>query len=80
MLSRLNDGHLGGLAEVEIIDIYQHTGRAWQDQIIGVPALIQERPAPPCQLSGDLSDETWILQALGLGASGAATVATEDEP
>ncbi len=52
--------------ELEIIDIYQETDRARQDQVIGVPTLIRELPEPLRRLLGDLSDERRVLMALDL--------------
>ena len=67
MLRRLAETRLqDDVVDLEIIDIYQETDRARQDQVIGVPTLIRELPVPLRRLLGDLSDERRVLLALDL--------------
>ncbi len=64
----LCDGHLGGTAALEVIDIIQQPARARLDQILAVPVLIKHIPLPVTRLIGDLSDRVAVLARFGLAA------------
>lgn len=51
---------------LEVIDIYQQPALARGDQIVAVPTLIKELPAPLRRLIGDLSMEERVLLGLDL--------------
>lgn len=51
---------------LEVIDIYQQPTLAKGDQIIAVPTLVKELPAPLRRLIGDLSKEERVLMGLDL--------------
>ncbi len=53
---------------LEVIDICQHPLLARQDQIIAIPTLIKELPAPQRRLIGDMVDRKRILTGLGCPA------------
>jgi DNA-binding NarL/FixJ family response regulator len=53
-------------SSVRIVDIKQFPQAAREAQVIGVPALVKERPFPRKSIIGDLADTTIVLRALGL--------------
>lgn len=57
---------LQGRYELEVIDIYQHPQLAIDEQIIAVPTLVKQLPAPLRRLVGDLSNEERVLLGLDL--------------
>jgi len=57
---------LKGRYELEVIDIYQHPQLAIDEQIIAVPTLVKQLPAPLRRLVGDLSNEERVLLGLDL--------------
>jgi circadian clock protein KaiB len=52
--------------DLEIIDIYQQPAMAKGAQIVAVPTLVKELPAPLRRVIGDLSDRGRILLLLGV--------------
>ena len=60
--------HLNGRYDLEVIDIYQHPRLAKDEQIIAVPTLVKELPAPLRRLIGNLSDRERVLFGLDLRA------------
>ena len=58
--------HLHGRYDLEVIDIYQHPQLAKDEQIIAVPTLVKELPAPLRRLIGNLSDVDRVLFGLDL--------------
>ncbi|HUQ70565.1 MAG TPA: circadian clock KaiB family protein [Planctomycetaceae bacterium] len=58
--------HLQGRYELEVIDVYQNPALAVSEQIIAVPTLMKQLPAPLRRLVGDLSDKERVLVGLGL--------------
>ena len=56
--------YLLGRYELEVIDIFQQTSRARDDQVVAVPTLIKKRPAPLKRFIGDLSDRDVVLVGL----------------
>jgi circadian clock protein KaiB len=61
---RICDEHLAGRYELEVIDIFQQTERARDDQVIAVPVLVKRRPLPLKRIIGDLSDHEGVLRGL----------------
>jgi circadian clock protein KaiB len=62
------EDRLVGRYKLEVVDIYQQPELARQEQIIAVPTLIKELPAPLRKLVGDLSDQERVLAGLDLKA------------
>jgi circadian clock protein KaiB len=62
----LCEQYLEGRYELEVVDLYQHPGRAKAAQIIAAPTLVKEFPLPLRRLIGDLSDPNQVLLALNL--------------
>ncbi len=58
--------HLDGRYDLEVIDIYQQPELAFSNDIVAVPTLIKELPAPLRQWVGDLSKQERVLVGLGL--------------
>jgi circadian clock protein KaiB len=65
-LQKLCAKFLPGRHEVEIIDIYQQPALTKEAQIVAVPTLVKELPAPLRRVIGDLSDRGRILLLLGI--------------
>ena len=65
-LKAVCEDYLPGRYDLEIIDIYQQPHLAAKAQIIAVPTLVKELPAPLRKLIGDLSDKERILVGLDL--------------
>ena len=62
------DSHLKGRFELEVIDTYQKPDLARQDQIVAIPTLVKELPAPLRKIIGDLSSKEKVLVGLDLVA------------
>ena len=58
--------HLHGRYDLEVIDILRHAQLARDEQIVAVPTLIKQLPAPLQRLVGDMSDLTKVLFGLDL--------------
>ncbi len=56
--------HLKDRYSLQVIDIYQNSSLAKDEQIIAVPTLIKKLPNPLRRFIGDLSDESKILLGL----------------
>ena len=65
-LRRFCDRYLLGLADVEVVDIYQQPELAEQDQVVAAPTLVRLSPLPVRRIIGDLTDESRLLRGLGL--------------
>lgn len=57
---------LGESCEVEIIDVYQQSARAGQDNVLVTPTLIERSRGVVRRIAGDLSDARRLRVALGL--------------
>jgi circadian clock protein KaiB len=65
-LRNICEAHLRGRYELVVIDVFQQPMLAKDDQIIAVPTLIKEFPAPVRRIVGDLSNEQRVLVGLDL--------------
>jgi len=65
-VSKVCEEHLEGRYNLEVIDIYQQPSLAKGEQIIAVPTLIKELPAPLRRLIGDMSNAERLLVGLDL--------------
>jgi circadian clock protein KaiB len=65
-IKALADKFLSGRYDLEVIDAYQQAELLRDEQIIVLPTLIMEFPAPLRRLIGDLSDEAKVVIGLGL--------------
>jgi len=55
---------LPGRHELEVIDIYQHTGQLAAGQVVVAPTLVRQNPLPVRKLVGDLTSRNRILEGL----------------
>lgn len=60
--------HLTGRHKTEIVDVFQHPGRAQAEGILMTPTLLKLTPLPLRRIIGTLSETEKVLQALGLMA------------
>jgi circadian clock protein KaiB len=65
-IKALCEKHLRGRYDLEVIDIYQHPQLAKDEQIVAVPTLVKQLPAPLRRLIGNLSDVDRVLFGLDL--------------
>lgn len=66
---RICEEHLKGRYTLDVIDLYEQTTLAKDEQIVAVPTLVKRLPAPLRKLVGDLSDTEKILFGLDLKES-----------
>ena len=65
-LQRLAKEHLGGDAQITVVDVTVDPGRAEADRILTTPTLVKEAPEPPRRVTGDLGNLDLVAAALGL--------------
>lgn len=65
-LRQVCEEHLAGRYDLEIIDIKEQPELAKDAQIVAVPALIKQLPAPLRKLIGDMSDKEKVLLGMDL--------------
>lgn len=65
-LKRICETHLKGLYEIEVIDLLVDPQLAKGDQIVAVPTLVRQLPAPVKKIIGDLAKEDRVLIGLDL--------------
>jgi circadian clock protein KaiB len=62
----LCEQHLAGLYRIEVIDLMKNPQLAQTDQIVAVPTLVRNRPAPTRKIIGTLSNTERVLGALDI--------------
>jgi circadian clock protein KaiB len=67
-LEKMCQRHLPGRHRIEVIDLVKTPELAKAHQILAIPTLIRELPAPIKRVIGDLSDENKALLNLDLDA------------
>ena len=65
-LKQLCEAHLLEPYEIEIVDLLEHPSLARGDDIIAVPTVVKDVPAPMRKVIGDLSDTERVLLGLQL--------------
>ena len=65
-LKRLCEEHLAGEFEIEVIDLSENPRLAKDDQIVVIPTLVRNLPAPIRKIIGDLSNTEQTLVGLQL--------------
>ncbi len=65
-LKSICEAFLPGQYSLEIIDVYQQRVLAEREQLIALPLLIKQSPAPERRLVGDMSDTEKVLRGLGI--------------
>ena len=58
--------HLADDHEIEIIDVFREPKRALANSVFMTPTLVKLMPSPVKKIVGTLSQETTMLQTLGL--------------
>lgn len=69
-LRLLCEEHLAGRYKIEIIDLAMRPSLARTDDIVAIPTLVRELPAPIRRIIGDLSDTERVLMSLQVGGLG----------
>ena len=72
-LKRYCEEHLQGRYQLQVIDLLQNPHLAADDQILAIPTLVREVPAPIRKIIGDLSNEERVLVGLDVRPAVAAT-------
>lgn len=65
-LKKLCETHLAGRYEIEVIDLLVNPQLAKGDQILAIPTLVRQLPAPVRKIIGDLSNTERVLVGLDL--------------
>lgn len=65
-LKRICDEHLEGNYQLEVIDLIKNPQLAQGDQILAIPTLVRNLPAPMRKIIGDLSNVNRVLVGLDL--------------
>jgi circadian clock protein KaiB len=60
------DEHLPGRYDIEVVDLLKNPRLAQTDQIVAVPTLVRNLPAPMRKIIGDLSNTEKMLVGLQL--------------
>jgi circadian clock protein KaiB len=68
-IRRLCDTELSGRFELSVYDAAEHPAAARRDNILALPTLIKQTPAPRRYVVGDLADVERLRSALDLGPS-----------
>jgi circadian clock protein KaiB len=63
-LKKICEEHLAGKFRVEVIDLMANPQRARSDQILAIPTLVRNLPAPARKIIGDLSQTERVLVGL----------------
>ena len=71
-LKRICAKHLDGKYELEVIDLIKNPQLAQGDQILAIPTLVRNLPAPIRKIIGDLSNVDRVLVGLDLRGTGPA--------
>jgi circadian clock protein KaiB len=58
--------HLKDVYKIEVVDIYQHPEKTFEDKVMAAPTLIKELPPPVRRIIGNLSDNQKILRGLDI--------------
>ncbi|HXE31018.1 MAG TPA: circadian clock KaiB family protein [Terriglobales bacterium] len=69
-LTRICEEHLPGQYELAVVDLYQQPELAGASQIVAVPTLVKQLPAPVRHILGDLADKQRVLLGLDISTSG----------
>jgi circadian clock protein KaiB len=65
-LQRLCELHLAGRYHIEVVDLVSQPHLARRDDIVVVPTLVRQRPAPMRKIIGDLSNMERVLAGLDI--------------
>ncbi len=65
-LKRLCDERLSGRYAIEVTDLLEHPHLAKDHQILAIPTLVRQSPAPMRKIIGDLSNTERVLVGMDL--------------
>lgn len=65
-LKEICERHLGGLYQIEVVDLLENPTLAKGDQIVAIPTLVRRLPYPVKKIIGDLSNRERVLVGLDL--------------
>jgi len=65
-LRRICEQYMPGQYHIDVIDLMVNPHLAKVAQIVAIPTLVRELPAPPRRIIGDLSDTQRVLLALDI--------------
>ena len=65
-LKKICDAHMNGCFTIEVIDLLENPQLAKGDQILAVPTLVKDLPAPMRKIIGDLSNTERVLIGLDI--------------
>jgi circadian clock protein KaiB len=65
-LRKICEGHLHENYKLEIVDLIKNPKLAQQHQIVAIPTLVRNLPAPLKKIIGDLSNTEKVLMGLDL--------------
>jgi circadian clock protein KaiB len=65
-LKRFCETHLADRYEIEVVDLLEDPSLAREDEIVAIPTLVRQLPAPTRKIIGDLSDTDRVLVGLQL--------------
>jgi circadian clock protein KaiB len=65
-LKAICETYLKDRYDLAVVDLYEHRGRAQEEQIIVAPTLVRQWPLPARRIIGDLSQTDRVLAALDL--------------
>ncbi len=65
-LKRFCENHLADRYEIEVVDLLENPRLARGDEIVAIPTLVRQLPAPVRKIIGDLSDTNRVLVGLQL--------------
>lgn len=71
-IKAIAEKHLHGQYNLEVIDAYQQAELVRDQQIVVLPTLVKDLPAPIRRVIGDLSNEDRVVLGLGLQPEGPA--------
>jgi circadian clock protein KaiB len=74
----LCEQYLAGLYHIEVIDLMKDPQLAQTDQIVAVPTLVRNRPAPTRKIIGTLSNTERVLGALDIRSDNAEPFAARN--
>ncbi|MGH7796437.1 MAG: circadian clock KaiB family protein [Candidatus Binatia bacterium] len=65
-LKKLCEEHVAGRYRIEVIDLLEQPQLVAGDQILAIPTLVRQLPAPLKKIIGDLSNSERVLVGLDL--------------
>jgi circadian clock protein KaiB len=65
-LKRFCETHLADRYQIEVVDLLENPRLARRDEIVAIPTLVRQLPAPMRKIIGDLSDTDRVLIGLQL--------------